>query len=419
MPNIRLALSDWTRTATGEPVLSMHNRFFEQNPTAVEQTALLCRPGLIRAFAVGDGPIRGIYTQSGVFNDDLFVVSGNLLYRVDKTFNAVQVGAIEPNDSFDVEMVATARFGDTSEYLFVADGTNLWVYIENGFARGTLNASSVANGDTVEIGGVYYQFTNGTVNVTGANGTSANPWRVRLGSGVTESFTNLAFALDAPLFGQPGVDYTNSTVANPQVTMVGVSGANMFVRARVAGPSGNSITTTETGANMSWGAGTLTGGGNPQLTRVVMPDNLGATSVDVLKNYVIVVPSQGPDEGVNGRWYYIEPGEIIVRPLNFFTAEKAPDRVQQVRVIGDQAWFFGQASTEVWYATGDENFAFAPVQGQVFDRGVWNGTAVKVKDAVVLVDLDGVVYEVSGNLRRVSTHAVEEHLSRAVREDLG
>jgi hypothetical protein len=413
MANLPLATSDWRRVNAREPVLHMRNRFFEQNPTGAEQVALLARPGLRRAIEVGDGPIRGMYHQPGVFNDDLFVVSDDRVFRVNSNLIPTQIGVIEPNEAFDVEMVATARFGTTSEYLFIADGVNLWFYAEIGFARGTLTGTSIADNDNVVIGSVHYRFTNGTVNVPGANGTSGDPWMVRRGTTLLEGFTNLANALDA-LNGVPGTDYTINIAPHPTVTQVGVSGANMLVRAREAGTAGNLIATTETGANINWLSATLADGGTPQFSRIIMPDDIGAVSVDVLANFVIVVPTQSPSEGINGRWYYIEPGEIVVRPDNFFTAEKSPDKLEQVRVVGDQAWFFGASSTEVWYPTGDENFVFAPVQGQVFDRGIWNGTAVRVKDAVMVVDLDGVVYEVTNGPRRVSTHAVEEQIVKAI-----
>jgi hypothetical protein len=54
------------------------------------------------------------------------------------------------------------------------------LYMENGFATGTITGTP-ANNDVVQIGGVYYKFTNGSVNAGAPAGTLANPWLVALG----------------------------------------------------------------------------------------------------------------------------------------------------------------------------------------------------------------------------------------------
>ena len=75
-------------------------------------------------------------------------------------------------------------------------------------------------------------------------------------------------------------------------------------RARDRGTGGNSITTTETGANLSWGAVTLEGGGAQALNGVVTPDDVGIISLATLASFVIavVVNSQ--------RFYWIQPGAV-------------------------------------------------------------------------------------------------------------
>jgi hypothetical protein len=47
--------------------------------------------------------------------------------------------------------------------MFMADGSGLYVYLENGFAKGTISGSP-ANNDTVQVGTTYYKFTTGIVN---------------------------------------------------------------------------------------------------------------------------------------------------------------------------------------------------------------------------------------------------------------
>ena len=123
-------------------------------------------------------------SEAGSFNGVLFAVGYDTLYKVehDKTITALGSGLYNPEYGF-VNMAITARIGDgpdaTPEYLFLADGRNLYVYIENGYARGNLDGSP-ANGNQVRIDNVYYQFTNGSVNAGTPAGTSGNPWLVAL-----------------------------------------------------------------------------------------------------------------------------------------------------------------------------------------------------------------------------------------------
>ena len=55
-----------------------------------------------------------------------------------------------------------------------------------------------------------------------------------------------------------------------------------------------------------------------------------SSSGGMFANYAVV---QGADK--NGRFYWIEPGEHVIDPLNFATAERLPDPVLSVRAVGD------------------------------------------------------------------------------------
>lgn len=289
MTSIPLGRTDWKRATADEPIVSLKNRYFEENPTnMVEQTALLSRPGLQKFLDVGSGPIRAIYCQPGSFNDALFVVAYDSLYRisVDETvtfLSADIAGAdIEGNSP---SLAATAQIGAVPEYLYIADGEKLLLY----------------DGATV--------------------------------------------------------------------------------------------------------------------TTVATPDDIGIISVAVIASYIIAVCS--PGEGYNGRFYWIEPAETTIDPINFATAERTPDTVVSVRVVGDQFWLLGLNSTEVWYPTGDFDTPFVRTQGRVFDRGVWEGSDVQIKDSVMLVDNDGVVYQIiNGAPQRVSNNAMEERIRKAIRTEI-
>lgn len=150
------------------------------------------------------------------------------------------------------------------------------------------------------------------------------------------------------------------------------------------------------------------------LAEVTVPDDDGIISVGVIAGYTICVVAQsGTDPLKNGRFYWIQPAEITIDPLNFATAERSPDVVHSVLVVGDQFWLLGPSTTEVWYPTG----LLPPFQratGRVFDKGTWEGTAIQIKDSVMAVGNDGVVYRIDDQPRVVSTPGVTQRIKDAI-----
>lgn len=419
MVSIPFGTSDWRREVADEAAVPVLNRYFEQNPTNLtDQVSLLSRPALKRFLSVGAGPIRALYSQPGSFEDALFTVSYDELYRVDQdesvTFiaNGLAGASLKSSPS----MAATSRLGSTPEYLYIADGKVLWVYTEDGFAFGELTAGgTIANTNEVKIGDIYYEWTSGSVDAGTPDGTVSNPWLVAVGVDNATSLDNLRVAIIAGL-GQ-GTAYSTVLAANPDVVSTSSSATKLNVRAILPGAGSNALATTViSGATVSWGASTLLHGGEPSFTQVIVPDDVGVVSVGYIAGFVIVVTAQG--FGVNGRFYWINPGEVTIDPLNFATAERSPDPVISVRVVGDQFWLLGTNSTEVWYPTGDSTgiTPFARVQGRLFDNGIWGGTDVAIRDTVLLVDNDGVVYSITGaGPRRISNSSIEERMREAIR----
>lgn len=175
---------------------------------------------------------------------------------------------------------------------------------------------------------------------------------------------------------------------------------------------GNAVVTTETGT-LAWSGATLAGGGNPQVRAVQMPEDLGAVDVVVMNSFVFVLPVQSGN--FKGRVYYIEPGETTVDPLNYFTAERSPDAVNGLEVVGDLLWLPGDGSTEAWYVSQDPSARMQRLQGVVFDRGTWEGTAVAVHEALIVCDANGAVFEITGGSpKRLSTPGIEEEIRRAI-----
>lgn len=406
---------DYNRRVAGDQLI-LKNRYFEQNPVlSTSNVSLLARPGLKYLTTVGSGPIRGVFSEEGLFNGDLFVASGDSLYRLSNTLDqTLIISGLNDPERGAVNMTATAPIGDVPAYLFFADGRNLYVYSENGAAHGTLSGTA-ANNDVVRIGDIYYKFTNGSVNAGTPAGTSGNPWLVKLGLTGQESMINLSEAVDAS--GTGGTTYSTSLTANNVAKTASVSGLALVIDSTLSGALGNAVVTTETGSGLSWASGTLTGGGDPYVRQVDVPEDQGAFDVATINSFVIVLPTQEGD--FQGRFYWIEPGENTIDPLNFATAERSPDGVLSVEVVGDQFWLPGAGSTEVWYVSTDPINRMQRLQGVVFDRGTWGGTAVAIHESLIVCDSTGAVFDITGGRpQRISTPDIEEQIRRAIEKQL-
>jgi hypothetical protein len=117
----------------------MENRFFEQNPTSAENVALLSRPGTKLLLEIGDGPIRALFAQPGVFGGDLFIVSGTELYRYNGVDDPTQITGTIAGIGYPVFTAATVP---GFEAIFITDGETLQYYT----GTGGLNTSTVPDG---------------------------------------------------------------------------------------------------------------------------------------------------------------------------------------------------------------------------------------------------------------------------------
>ena len=401
MTELPLGKSAYDRQYGRMPPVKLENRFFEENPTdQLTQTALLSRPGTVELDGFGAGPIRALFSLDGVFNGDLFVVSGvdGTLFRYsrDGLTKTPLVGTIFGS--------GTPQMAATRNYLFITDGTSLQYYDGVGsFATGVLTITvNPTDGETVTLGTTTYTFN--TV-LGGANS-------VLIGADLQASLVNLKDAINATS-GQAGSTVGSGTVANDaaEFTVTDPADATGVATALVSGTAGNSVATTETGANMSWGDTTLTNGTANALNGIATPDDVAIVSLAVIAGYVLLVAAGGDTV------YYIEPttdafgppDKPVINALNFFTAEQLPDEIIEVRVVGDEIWFIGVESTEVFYVTGASNgVPFDRIKGRAFSRGGIEGTFVVVGNRKFIIGNDGVVYKLGGGLQRISTHAIEE-----------
>jgi hypothetical protein len=399
MAEVPISFDSFERRFAGLPPAVLKNRFFEETPTQAKGAAMLARPGTDDVGAFGDGPIRGFYSLPGLFADALFFVSGNAMYRRETDGTTVPLtGFIFGSGEVSMTGVAGAGF----ERLFIADGTLLQLYQGGSHASGVLTGSGqVSEGDTLLIGDTYYKWT---ATVGAGSGTLADPWDVLIGADLAESLENMVKTLS--FTGVSGTTYS-ANLGGQNLDVTAISDATtLTATARTDLAAGNDIATTVTSLDtapvVAWGAATLTGGGTHALSGVEVPDGLPPVAVATLKAYILVAI------GASDKFFWLAPGEITIDPLDFATAESQPDDVLTVTVVGDTAWFIGEGSTEVWYATGTAATPFAPIGGRTYDRGAVSGTVVNVKGTVFLVGTDYVVYAIGGGAERVSNHGVEE-----------
>lgn len=138
------------------------------------------------------------------------------------------------------------------------------------------------------------------------------------------------------------------------------------------------------------------------------------SSIDVFNGYVLAAKA-GTD-----RFYWLQPGSLQFQALDFATAERFPDKILQIRVVGDEFWLLGEKSIEVWRATGDGAAPFQRIEGRAFNFGVYGGTAVRMKDTSVLVVADdGTVFDIAGNPKTISNPAIAEKMRNAIYKALG
>lgn len=408
MTALPLGREAYQRNYAYEPDIQMLNRFFENNPTNTEDgTALLARPGHDPLFtATGNtGLTRGFFSAPGLYEGDLFTVIGNTLYRYRPDGTIITVGG---------EIFGTGRpsmalmVGPDYSRLFIADGILLQYYEGGSLGTATLTVSGTITNQVIQIGSSY--FTWGDPAVVAA-GTSSNPWKALIGANNAESLDNMRKLLMYE--GERGVDFSiNLGGQNGQVTATSNS-TQLIVTSRSDLASANSIATTVfSGTGLSWGTATITGAGVHVLHGVEMPDGQPAQSVAALAGYILVSIAN------SGRFYWLQPGEITIDGLDFATAESQPDSIVELLSVGDTIWMIGDASTEAWYATGNLETPFLPTQGRVYARGVVQGTSVRVKDQVVLVGSDGIVYSIGGGIKRISHHGIEEKIRLQLKREL-
>lgn len=433
MTEVPLGRGAYKRLYGGSPEVRLLNRWVEANPANLrEGVSILARPGttIIDTFDAGEYPeengfMRGNYALSGLFDDALFVVCGENLYRIDQDMTITPINGIIQGTGYP-EVAWQKGLG--YERLWISDGLTLQVYQGTSQSNGTVTLTgTIVNGtDKVAFGGIYY--TWGTTFAGGDVGTLANPYVVNPTGqdSVYDPMRQLVLAITN--LGEAGVDYSSTiTGSNTLVTATTdddvVPAVVVTIRAKASGAGGDAITLVEVGSALTVSGATLANGGLEALIGVPIPDGQAPRTISQIDSYILVGIA---DSQV---FYWVEPGELEIEPLNFASKESSPDNIAQIRTVGDQVMIIGEKSTENWYATGNIDAPFAPIDGRVYARGAIVGTPVVINDGVILVGDDGRVYSIgfqSGDatdagwgVQRISNNGIEERIRRAIRREEG
>ena len=142
--------------------------------------------------------------------------------------------------------------------------------------------------------------------------------------------------------------------------------------------------------------------------QITDPDFPGAVTVAYLDGYFVF--NEPNSQKV---WVTSLLDGLSVDPLDFASAEGAPDLLSSLVVTNREVWLFGTNSIEVWYDAGTPDFPLARIQGASNELGCAAPYSVaKLDNSVFWLGADargnGVVYRSNGYTGvRASNHALE------------
>lgn len=261
-----------------------------------ERATALDATGTGQAFTADVEAATGVLTAAGNPAQNETVTIGTTVYtfKTDieaQTATGVLTATDNPDEGDTVTIGATtytftATVDAANKVLIGASASdtldNLVAAITAGAGSGTLygtgttaNASATAAagaGDTVDVtalvagtaGNSIATTTTGSGDATFADVTllggeaAEAAYTVEIGATASDTLDNLIAAINAG--AGAGTVYGTGTAAHPSVSAAAGTGDTVDVTATVAGTDGNSVATTSTAGNLTWGAVTLEGG---------------------------------------------------------------------------------------------------------------------------------------------------------------
>lgn len=140
----------------------------------------------------------------------------------------------------------------------------------------------------------------------------------------------------------------------------------------------------------------------------------GATSLDYIDGYAILTANAATSASPYLGQFFISNLHDFAAydALDFATAESSPDSLTKVLAHHQEAWLFGEQTTEVYTNTGASPFPFERIPGSLINKGIAaRESAVVMDNAPFWIGHDRIVYRAEGYTpRRVSIEPVEEIL---------
>lgn len=137
-------------------------------------------------------------------------------------------------------------------------------------------------------------------------------------------------------------------------------------------------------------------------------------SIEAINSYFIIGCQSGKYWWINPglKGWYNQDG-----PLQFATAEESADKLVGLKRRGDEIFFFGTNSVEVWSPSGNADQAFSRQAGRSYNRGCAARDTIQLFDNnVYWVGDDYIVYSTSQVPQRVSNFGIEERLRKRTGE---
>lgn len=149
--------------------------------------------------------------------------------------------------------------------------------------------------------------------------------------------------------------------------LIGVSGSNIYrvttSLGSLAGSGAVSIAGNEIGVMVTAGS-TVRYYNGSALADVSFPDSASVSKVLTGAGRFIAL------KAASGQFYWTNALEATFDPLDFATAESAPDLLLDALFVDDTLLLFGAETVEFWPNTGDDALPFQPLQGRVIEKGV-------------------------------------------------
>jgi hypothetical protein len=143
------------------------------------------------------------------------------------------------------------------------------------------------------------------------------------------------------------------------------------------------------------------------LSNVVFPDTADVRAVCFIGSLFVAVRGD-----TSGKFYWSARSTARRGTLNFATAEREPDSLQDIMNLGDNIWLFGQQSIESWAHTGDAALPFTRNEQVAFDQGIMaTGCVCAADNSLFFIGNKRIVFRLEDVPTRISDSGIEERLN--------